>query len=116
MGSGKGGSPPEQPVARQAEPSVDYGPMFEAMGQMAAMNAALQAQSMDQMMAMQAMAPEPTAKAEPDWKARADALREKISASVTADAAARRGRESTILTSPLTDEKVKTTESVLTGS
>jgi len=115
MGSGKGGSPPES-VNRQPEPTVDYGPMFAAMGQMAAMNAAMQAQSMDQMMTMQAMAPEPTATAEPDWQKRADALREKISASVTADAAARRGRESTILTSPLTDEKVKTTESVLTGS
>ena len=115
MGSGKGGSPPE-PQVQQPPPEVDFGPMFEAMAEMSAMNAAMQAQSMDSMMLMQSMAPETTAKAEPDWKKRADALREKISASVTADAAARRGRESTIITSPLTDEPVKTTESVLTGS
>lgn len=115
MGSGKGGSPPtEQP--RVAEPTIDYGPMFAAMGQMAAMNAAANANTMDAMMTMKSMAPETTAVAEPNWKARADALREKISSSVSAEVAARRGRESTILTSPLTDEKVKTTESVLTGS
>lgn len=115
MGSGKGGSPPTSTVERPP-PETDFGPMFEAMAEMSAMNAAMNAQAMDSMIMMQSMAPDSTATAEPDWKKRADALREKISASVTADAAARRGRESTIVTSPLTDEPVKTTESVLTGS
>ena len=87
--------------------------MYAAMGQMAAMNAAANAQTMDAMTAMQMKAPEPTATTDQDWKKRSDALREKIA---TNTANTRRGRESTILTSPLTDEKVKTTESVLTGS
>jgi len=113
MGDMKGSSSnKEQKI--EAEPVQDYSAMYNAMNQMAAMNAALNAQAMTAMTSMQAAAPK--VQAEPDWKARADSLREKIASSVTADNAARRGRESTILTSPLTDEKVKTTESVLTGS
>ncbi len=112
MGSGKGGSPPtEQPIV--AEPVQDFSAMYEAMGQMAAMNAASNAQTMDAMMMMQSQAPEPTATTDQDWQKRSDALKEKIA---TNTANSKRGRASTILTSPLTDEQVKTTESVLTGS
>ena len=112
---GKGDSGGSQQIETPKEPEVDYTPMYEAMGQMMAMSAQTNAQTTEAMTAMQANAPAATATAEQDWKKRSEELREKMSANMTSDAAAKRGRESTILTSPLTEEKVKTTESVLTG-
>ena len=127
MGKGKSSSPPPQMQQPQSQmhtieaPSIDLTPMYATMAQMMAMQASSQDQSLQQMRQMQSQlqtaAPKP---ADPDittnWKARADALREKISATEMDAAGRRRGRESTILTSPLTDEDISTTESVLKGS
>ena len=80
------------------------------------MMAASQVQNQkNQLGMMLAQAPQPTATPTYDWKSRAAALKEKISGQVSEEAAARRGRASTILTSPLTDEDVTLTTSVLTG-
>ena len=97
-------------------PYVDMSPIYAAMGGMMEMMAASQVQNQkNQLGMMLAQAPQPTATPTYDWKSRAAALKEKISGQVSEEAAARRGRASTILTSPLTDEDVTLTTSVLTG-
>jgi hypothetical protein len=98
-----------------AAPMIDMSPMFEAFGAMSEMMMQTQASSTDAMMKMMAQAPQSTVTTEPDWKKRADELRAKITGDLTEEAAKRRGRESTILTSPLTEEEIKLTDSVLTG-
>jgi len=118
MGKGKSSSsPPPSAMQEQQAPEMDLTPMYSTMAQMMAMQQSNSDQSLQQMRQMQMAAPQSTEpEAETNWKARADALREKIAASETDAASRRRGRESTILTSPLTDEDVNTTESVLKGS
>lgn len=114
-GSLKSSGAKEQRIESPAEPSTDYGAMYNAMNQMAELTAMQNANSMNAMMALQSQAPVAEVTPNVDWKKRADALREKIGAEEKEKALSRKGRESTILTSPLTDEKVKVTESVLTG-
>lgn len=116
MGKGSNSPPPSAPVTQSA-PEVDLSPMYMALSQMQLSNSASQQQGLQQMQAMQDSAPKQSATpSEQSWKERADALRARISASETDAASKRRGRESTILTSPLTDEEVKTTEPILKGS
>jgi len=114
MGKSSSGSEGQQ-ITSPKEPETNFAPMYAAMGQMMAMSAATNAQTIEAMTAMQAQAPKATAVAEQDWKKRSDELRAKISADMSSEAASKRGRESTVLTSPLTEEEVQTTQSVLTG-
>ena len=119
LGEGSSGSAAAaDPYAMQQPemPYVDMSPIYAAMGGMMEMMAASQVQNQkNQLGMMLAQAPQPTATPEYDWKSRAAALKEKISGQVAEEAVARRGRASTILTSPLTDEDVTLTTSVLTG-
>lgn len=117
MGGGQSSSAADPYTTQQPEmPYVDMTPIYAAMGGMMEMMAASQMQNQQNTLgALLAQAPQPTATPTYDWKSRADALREKISGQVSEEAAARRGRASTILTSPLTDEDVTLTTSVLTG-
>lgn len=115
---GSKSSAPQDPYAMQQPemPYVDMTPIYAAMGGMMEMMAASQVQNQkNQMSMLLAQAPQPTATPTYDWQSRAAALKDKISGQVTEEAAARRGRASTILTSPLTDEDVSLTTSVLTG-
>ena len=115
-GSGQSSSPDPYAMQQPEMPYIDMSPIYAAMGGMMEMMAASQMQNQKtQMMSLLASAPQPTATPTYDWKSRADALREKISGQESEAAAARRGRSSTILTSPLTDEDVTLTTSVLTG-
>ena len=117
MGGGSKNSAPDPYAMQQPEmPYIDMTPIYAAMGGMMEMMAASQVQNQkNQMSMLLAQAPQPTATPTYDWQSRATALREKISGQVSEEAAARRGRSSTILTSPLTDEDVTLTTSVLTG-
>lgn len=115
-GESKSASPDPYTMQQPEMPYVDMSPIYAAMGGMMEMMAASQVQNQkNQLGMMLAQAPQPTATPEYDWKSRAAALKEKISGQVSEEAAARRGRASTILTSPLTDEDVTLTTSVLTG-
>lgn len=117
LGGGQSSSAPDPYAMQQPEmPYVDMTPIYAAMGGMMEMMAASQMQNQkNQLSMLLAQAPQPTATPTYDWQSRAAALKEKISGQVTEEAAARRGRASTILTSPLTDEDVSLTTSVLTG-
>jgi len=112
---GKGSSP--QYVMQPAKaPQVDMSPMYRAMGQMQQQMMESQMQNMHQIDSLMASAPKPTLDKTVDWKNQAAELKKKIAADYDANAADRRGRESTIITSPLTDKDVALTDSVLKGS
>lgn len=96
-------------------PSIDLTPLYDTMTMMTEMMAAQAKSQQETMYTLMSQAPTATAKADPDFNKRADDLKAKIAADYTKEAAARRGRESTILTTPLTDEPVALTDSVLTG-
>jgi len=117
MSGGKSKASSDPYTMQQPEmPYIDMSPIYAAMGGMMEMMAASQVQNQkNQLGMMLAQAPQPTATPTYDWQSRAAALKEKISGQVSEEAAARRGRASTILTSPLTDEDVTLTTSVLTG-
>lgn len=52
-----------------------------------------------------------------DWQAKQKELQSKIAADTTAELSRRRGRSSTILTSPLAEgEEIKTTSAAMTGA
>lgn len=89
--------------------------IYGIMGQLMMQNQQAQVANMETMYALQASAPT-TSTETVDWQKRADELKAKIAAEEMDAASKKRGRESTVLTSPLTDEKVKTTESVLQGN
>jgi hypothetical protein len=112
---GKGSSPQYIPQQTTA-PQMDMSPMYLAMGQMQQQMAEAQMQNMRQIDSLMASAPKPTVDKTVDWKNQAAELKKKIAADYDINAANRRGRESTIITSPLTDTDVALTDSVLTGS
>lgn len=97
-------------------PQFDMSPMYAALSNMQATNAEMLAENQTRMNKMVGEISSPRATPDTEsWAQKMDALRKKISADSADAASKKRGRESTVLTSPLTDEQVKTTGSVLTG-
>jgi len=113
---GKGSSPPQYVVQPTTAPQIDMSPMYLAMGEMQKQMMEAQVQNMHQIDNLMASAPKPTVDKTVDWKMQSDELKKKILAYYDTNVAHRRGRESTIITSPLTGRDVALTDSVLTGS
>ena len=96
-------------------PTVDLSPMYEAMSSMEAMMAQSISTSQQTMEAMMNQTPSTTATPTVNWEDAQNELKKKISADYTAEANAKKGRESTIIVDPLNDNTPALTSSVLTG-
>ncbi len=112
---GKGGSSTPSYSPPVETPGVDMAPLFSAMMQMQNMTAMMMRQNQQNMETMMAAAPKAEVDPSVNWSKRMEELRTKISGDMNTAASKRRGRESTVVTSPLTDDEVKLTESVLSG-
>lgn len=113
---GKGGGGSTAAAVTPTMPSVDTSGMTNMLSQMQASNTAAILQAQQQMNeAISKIDDKDTQVEEQTWSDKMAALKAKVAADTTEIAAKKRGRASTILTSPLNDEEVKTTGSILMG-